>query len=136
MSNFQGALLANTPQLIPSYLCVMINSLFTVMIASNEYMQYAKHRKPLHVTSPAGEQASTYWLEIPFKYAIPLAALSSLLHWTASRAIFMVQMVVLGDNREIDPIHSISIIGYPSNAILLTIIVGTVIVGLRTAAAL
>ena len=72
--------LANIPQVLLSYLYLCFNALYTCMLVASEWAGYFYHRKPLRVTSPTGQQRSSYWLQLPFTYAIPLTVASGLLH--------------------------------------------------------
>ncbi len=53
---FAAALVANTPQVIVSYFYMAFNSLLTCMVSGHEWLQYAKNRRPLRVSSPEGQQ--------------------------------------------------------------------------------
>lgn len=87
-------LLANTPQLLLSISYVLYNGLFTSMHLAHEYSGYALERKPLRVTDPTGDQRSTYWLQLPLRYGIPLLVASSVLHWLVSQSIFLARVAV------------------------------------------
>lgn len=89
-----GVLLANTPQAVLSYLYLIFNALLTCMLVADEWTHYFNNPKPLRVSSPIGGQRSTYYLDFPWKYGIPLIVLSGLLHWLASQSVFMVQVTV------------------------------------------
>ena len=65
-------LLANLPQVILSFLYLMYNGLYTSMHMAHEYGGYATERKSLRVTTPRGTQRSTYWLQLPYTYGMPL----------------------------------------------------------------
>jgi hypothetical protein len=122
-----GAILANLPQALLSYLYLMFNGLLTCMLAAKEWSQYYLTKKPLRVTTPKGLQKSTYWLQVPLRYSIPLTVASFLLHWLASQSVFMVVIEILNDSspRELDV--KISTLGYSPVAMILTTILGTVI---------
>ena len=90
-------------------------------------MQYSKHRQPLRVTSPKGTQRSTYWLQLPYKYSIPLLILSSLLSWLASQSLFLVQIEIIETKATISGRIQLSSCGFSPGAMILTMIVGTVI---------
>ena len=144
-------ILANLPQIVLSYLYLLFNGLFTCMVAGmcskglgllflylttrkgNEWMQYAHRRSTLRVTSPKGAQRSTYWLQLPCTYSIPLLILSSLLSWLASQSIFVVQIDVLvpeylaDDYEDRAGSSTISSCGYSAGAIVLTLVVGSII---------
>ena len=85
----QAVLLANLPQTILSFLYLTYNSLFTCMLSGHEWSLFGHHHRTLRVTSPRPGQRSTYWLQIPYTYAIPLMTLSGLLHWLTSQSIFL-----------------------------------------------
>ncbi|KAF9060494.1 hypothetical protein BDP27DRAFT_420498 [Rhodocollybia butyracea] len=76
-----SVVLANLPQLIFSMIYLVFNSLCTKLFLALEWSSYAHSRKPLRVSDPHGEQRSTYFLNIPFRFGVPLMAYSSLLHW-------------------------------------------------------
>jgi hypothetical protein len=85
------ALIANFPQVILSFLYFAYNSLFTAMLMGQEWMSYASKRKGLRVSrKPSGFQRSTYFLQLPYRFSIPLVILSGMLHWLVSQSIFVV----------------------------------------------
>jgi hypothetical protein len=63
-------LFANLPQGILSFLYLTYNGLFTCMLGSYEWSRFARFRKPLRVTAPIESQRSTYYLQLPYTYAI------------------------------------------------------------------
>ncbi|KAI1100244.1 hypothetical protein F4804DRAFT_348730 [Jackrogersella minutella] len=83
-------LIANLPQFILSYCFLSYSSLFTRMLAEKEFNSYslAPH-KPLRVSYPVGHQTSTYWLQLPYIFSVPLLTMSTLLHWFATNSIFL-----------------------------------------------
>ena len=89
-----NALLANTPQLIVSLLYLLYNDCFTRMLLAYEYSKFASDRKALRVSSPRGQQRSTFWLQLPYRYILPIMTAMVLLHWLISRSIFLVQLKV------------------------------------------
>ncbi|KAL8997820.1 MAG: hypothetical protein Q9169_002992 [Polycauliona sp. 2 TL-2023] len=134
-------LIANLPQAVLCYVYILFNSLYTCMVAGQEWSHFANNRKTLRVSSPVGKQRSNYWLQLPYRYSIPLVILSSLLSWLASQSLFLVKINVLernGNTRSIQPDKSILTCGYSPGAIVLAISVGAVIMlaavllGLRT----
>ncbi|KAF2709364.1 hypothetical protein K504DRAFT_353366, partial [Pleomassaria siparia CBS 279.74] len=91
-----NVLIANSPQPILSCIYFMYNGLFTAMSGTLEWESFAQNRKGLRVSGDAvGNQRSTYFLSLPYRFGIPLVALSSVLHWLVSQAIFLVNI----DNR-------------------------------------
>ena len=121
-------LLANSPQALLSFLYLTYNGLFTCMLHAQEWSGYASERKPLRVTSPKGEQRSTYRLQLPYKYGIPLLILSGTLHWLVSQSIFLARITTLGLDGTLDHTQSVSTCGYSPIAIITVIIVGAIVV--------
>ncbi|PUU76467.1 hypothetical protein B9Z19DRAFT_1194727 [Tuber borchii] len=119
----QSILLANLPQTILSFLYLTYNSLFTCMLAGHEWSLFSHHHRTLRVTSPRPGQRSTYWLQMPYTYAIPLMILSGLLHWLASQSIFLARVLISDPfGREIT--RTISTLGYSCIAIISALTVG------------
>ena len=87
-------LIANLPQFILSFLYLTYNSLFTCMLSGHEWSLFSHHHRTLRVTSPRLGQRSTYWLQIPYTYAIPLMTVSGLLHWLTSQSIFLAKVEI------------------------------------------
>ncbi|KAI8938163.1 hypothetical protein NX059_005828 [Plenodomus lindquistii] len=121
-----GILLANMPQVILSYLYLAFNALYTNMFVAREWSGYAKQRKPLRVTSPLGQQRDTYWLNVPFRWAIPMTITSGIFHWLVSQSIFLVQITVT-NAADRQKTRQISTCAYSPVAIILCTIVGSVI---------
>jgi hypothetical protein len=94
-----GVLFANTPQALLSYLYLAYNALYTNLFVAHGFTSYMHERKALRVTAPRGKQRDTYWLNVPFRYAIPMTVMSGLFHWLASQSIFMVQITITNDQR-------------------------------------
>jgi hypothetical protein len=63
-------LFANLPQGILSFLYLTYNGLFSCMLGAREWSQFARFRKALRVTAPMENQRSTYYLQLPYTYAI------------------------------------------------------------------
>lgn len=82
-------LASNSPQIILSICYFSFNAFFTRTQTENEWSSYSLSYKPLRVSVPRGEQTSTYRLQLPYKYSLPLLAISALLHWILSNAIFL-----------------------------------------------
>ena len=125
------ALMANSPQLVFSVLYFMYNGLYTCMLASHEWSRLAQHKKALRVTSPTHVQRSTYWLQLPYRYGLPLSAACSLMHWLISQSIFLARIDVYDPRGQIkegaldDPgSGSVSTCGYSVPAIILAMILG------------
>ncbi|WJG35913.1 uncharacterized protein FOBCDRAFT_140710 [Fusarium oxysporum Fo47] len=84
-------ILCNLPQLIFSLLYFQYNGLFTCMAAAKEWSDFGHKRNSLRVSSnPRGEQRSRYFLQLPYRFSIPLLVASILMHWMLSQSIFLV----------------------------------------------
>ena len=127
-----NVLVANSPQLILSFLYFAYNGLWTYMLLSQEWFSYAQKAKGLRVTSSRGEQRSTYRLQLPYRYGIPLMMMSGLLHWLVSQSIFLMLLSAYDADDNDIPAASYITCGYSPIAILTSILVGslTLIVGL------
>lgn len=86
-------LLSNTPQLALSILYFLCNGILTSMLAAAEYNDYAVRRRPLRVSWPKGQQRSTYYLSLPYRYSVPLISVAAALHWLLSQSIFFVNII-------------------------------------------
>ncbi|MCJ1470576.1 hypothetical protein MMC07_009222 [Pseudocyphellaria aurata] len=86
-----NVLLANLAQPILSLIYFTYNGIFTCMLAEREWNRFGQKRGGLRVTSiPSGSQRSSYFLQLPYRFAIPIMLLSGLLHWLVSQSIFLV----------------------------------------------
>lgn len=98
------------------------------MLVSHEYAQFATTRKALRVTRPRGQQRSTYWLQLPYKYSVPMMSIMVLLHWLASRSIFLVQIAIYDNTGLHVPDRDINACGFSPLAILLAFCLSTVMI--------
>ncbi|KIK68784.1 hypothetical protein GYMLUDRAFT_256438 [Collybiopsis luxurians FD-317 M1] len=125
---FVAVLISNLPQLILSMIYLVFNSLCTTLFLAFEWSSYARCRKPLRVSSPNGKQRSTYFLQIPYRFSLPLLAYSALLHWLVSQSVFLVKVTYwenLDNNNSMrDPNKGILNCGYSPAGMILTIIAG------------
>ncbi|RMY46955.1 hypothetical protein D0865_08957 [Hortaea werneckii] len=120
-------LLANLPQAIVSFLYLAYNGLFTCMCLAHEYSKYGlpDRKKALRVTSPRGQQRSTYYLQLPFRYAAPLLLASTTLHWLISQGIFLARISTTDYKGQGNSAHDFSEVGYSCLPILLAMLLGT-----------
>lgn len=135
MGNLEGSiglhinvLIANLPQLIVSFLLLTYNGLFTGMLLADEWNGYAHERKPLRVTDPNGTQRSTYRLQLPYKYGIPLLIVSAVLHWLVSQSLFLVNVTKYDANGQETTKYSVLPLGYSCIAIITVILLGAVMI--------
>jgi hypothetical protein len=122
-----NTLIANTPQLIFSALYFMCNAILTNMALAAEWDRFAISRKGLRVsTPPQGHQRRTHFLSLPYRYGVPLIALSTLLHWLISQSIFLVRIVVYRDG-ERERSGDTMTVGYSPPAIVIGVCVGVLL---------
>ncbi|KAJ4348981.1 hypothetical protein N0V95_004978 [Ascochyta clinopodiicola] len=137
-----NSLIANTPQLVLSMSYFAYNAYFTNMLLGYEWLSYAQKRKGLRLSrSPTGEQRSTYFLQLPYRFGIPLVILSGILHWLVSQSIFLVSIDLYDymDNKSVagqqwlrdsvrwddDRPLSITTCGYSPIAIIFVLVIGS-----------
>ncbi|KAH3940622.1 hypothetical protein HBH70_025720 [Parastagonospora nodorum] len=74
--------IANSPQILLSFMYFAYNSLFTAMLMGYEWVSYAHKRKGLRTSrKPLGGRRSTYFLQLPYRFGVPLIFVSGTLHW-------------------------------------------------------
>ena len=105
------ALVANAPQALLSFLYMVYNTLFTLMYLGEDwdmfgaYTATTRHRlqitskkqthRYLRVSDPKGKQKSTHFLNLPFRFALPLICVSGLLHWLMSQSLYLANISVI-----------------------------------------
>jgi hypothetical protein len=89
---WQAVSFANSWQLEVSILYLFYNSLLTRLCVGVEWSHFAATRpRFLRTSCPNGMQRSTYFLSLPFRYAIPLSVSLAMLHWFVSQSVFLAQ---------------------------------------------
>jgi hypothetical protein len=63
-------LFANLPQGILSFLYLTYNGLYSCMLGAHEWSLFATRRRAVRVTAPVAQQRSTYYLQLPYWYAV------------------------------------------------------------------
>jgi hypothetical protein len=130
--------LANLPQVILSTIYYVYNGIFTCFMLGTEWNSYMSKRKGLRVSGPPrGAQRSTYFLQLPYRWALPLMVLSGTLHWLCSQSIFLVTIQFdrralngtvtsgpIGSNDSEQGTNEYFTCGYSPPAILAVIIIG------------
>ncbi|KAJ5929150.1 hypothetical protein N7454_006998 [Penicillium verhagenii] len=86
-------LFVNFPQIIITLIYAIYNNTLSRMLLASEYNSYATERKPLRVSFPSGQQRSTYYLFMPYKYTVPFLLLFTLAHWLTSEALSFAQLI-------------------------------------------
>ena len=125
-----ATLIANTPQLVLSFLYVTLNGLVTSMFVAREWSSYMLKRKALRVSKPTSPQRRTYFLQLPYRVAVPLIVLSLLLHWLVSQSIFLA--VVSTYNPDGDLASDIAVVtcGFSPVAMIFCIVAGGVLIAI------
>ncbi|KAF4993614.1 hypothetical protein FGRMN_6332 [Fusarium graminum] len=122
-SLFWNVLLSNLPQLIFSLLYFQYNGLFTCMAAAREWSEFGRKRSSLRVSShPRGQQRSRYFLQLPYRFSVPLVLTSILMHWMLSQSIFIVAVEEDDVYGQYDAYWSVLTCGYSPIAMIFVIV--------------
>lgn len=130
LSTTSLTIIANTPQLLLSLVYLMINRLITAMSVSREWAAFATSRKGLRTTKPMGSQRSTYWLQIPYRIAVPMMAVSTALHNITSQVLFFGKIRVYANDvaTTASVLEEVSGLGFSNAALMaLTILVSVLL---------
>jgi hypothetical protein len=112
LATLVNAVLANIPQLILTLGYLTVNTICTSMASAEEWNNFAVLRKALRVTQPRGSQRSTYFLQLPYKWSLPLIITSATLHWLLSQSLFLVRMDYYDRQGRMLTDDSISVCGF------------------------
>jgi hypothetical protein len=100
------------------------------MLAAAEYNSYsyattATH-KPLRTSwrRPGTAQRSTYYLSIPWRYGIPLLAISTTLHWLLSLTFFLVLSQRRDPGQNVISSPDVGQVGFSLFGLFLTLVIG------------
>lgn len=110
------ALFSNMPQVVLSFCYLNMNTLCTSIACAEEWNHFGITRKGLRVTKPEGEQRSTYFLQLPYRWAVPLMVVSGLLHWLLSQSFYLVRYEQL--SRTGEPQSSTSACGFSMSSLV------------------
>lgn len=119
-----SVLIANTPQALLSFLYLCLNGVLTNLFLADEWSGYARHRKPLRVSNRRGQQRGDYFLSLPFRIAIPLTAVTAVLHWLCSQAIFLVVIARYDELGKVRDSFDVATCGFSPIAMIFTLLVG------------
>jgi hypothetical protein len=93
---FVNVMFCNMPQVALSLLYLNYNGLMTDMSLAREWSLYGTERKGLRVsTVPEGFQKSKYFLQLPYRYGIPILVVTGILHWLVSQSMFFVSILTI-----------------------------------------
>lgn len=115
-ATFYNAWLANTPQDLLSFCYMNFNSFCTAIASAQEWNNRGPSgtRKGLRVSKPRGQQSSTYFLQLPYRWALPLPSVNRTLHWLLPQTLFLVCTDQYNANGLVDPVSSRSACGVSS----------------------
>lgn len=118
-----NAFIANAAQPVFSVLYFSYNGVFTCMAAAHEWSTYGVSRQGLRVsTGVKGTQRSTYFLSLPYSFALPLVLCSAVMDWLISQSIFLVAVEAYDASHTCDPTSDVTTCGYSPMAIIFSFI--------------
>lgn len=124
-------IVANIPQIVISGIYVFYSGLLTTMLSAQELAGFATTAKGLRVSPPkAGQQRSSYFLQVPYRFALPILASMAALHYFVSQSIYLVRLNeydILG-NRKWPNFESV--VGYSLQGTLAATILGAAMLAL------
>lgn len=124
-----NAWMANLPQLLVSLSYLVLNGLVTCMALAHEWNQFASSRKSLRVIKPEGKQRSTYFLQLPYRWSTPLAAISCLVHWLTSQTFFLIRLTAMNSDGQLLEEESLSACGVSKlSAFVLVVMLGALVI--------
>ncbi|KAK1544158.1 hypothetical protein CPAR01_04791 [Colletotrichum paranaense] len=122
-----NVLVANTPQVIMSMIYFSYNAIFTSLSLITEWDRLGTELKGLRVSSHCqGDQRQTYFLQLPYRYSLPLTIFSGGLHWLISQSIFLVNIETWPPGRT--SYGNIMSCGWSPIGIICVIVAGTIMV--------
>ncbi|KAI8722701.1 hypothetical protein NCS52_00414600 [Fusarium sp. LHS14.1] len=83
-----AVVVANLPQMIFSVITFSLNNLLTVIYTAQEWENFSRQRKTLRASEPKGEQRSTYFLQLPYRIAVPFNVATGVISWLLSNSVF------------------------------------------------
>ena len=121
-----AVLVANAPQLVLSLLYFSLNGLCTSQALAKEWNDFAHERKGLRVSRPreGTAQRKTHFLSLPWRYAIPLAFASFVLHALVSQSIFFASVGSVNVDGEMFDPYTVVTCGFSPMAIILVLAAG------------
>lgn len=122
---FANVLLANTPQTVMSLIYFNFNALFTSISLITEWDRFGKEQKGLRVSSHRqGDQRQAYFLQLPYRYSLPLTVFSGAMHWLISQSLFLVNIEIWDSHDK--KIDSVTSCGWSPIGIICVVVTGTI----------
>lgn len=97
---YRSLLLADQPEALFSLFDVQLNAMCTAMARMADWNSFAGHWKGLRVSKSHGEQCSTYFLSLFYRFAVPLILTSICLQWLLSQTFSMRITYAMGYDKE------------------------------------
>lgn len=94
------------------------------MLATAEWADYSVRRRGLRVAWPRGQQRATNFLSLPYTYAVPIMAASTMLHWLISESLFAVRITNFHHDGSENKQGLISAVAYSSFAAVFALSMG------------
>lgn len=123
-----ATLIANLPQAILSFLYLALNGIITSMFLAAEWASYSVARKTLRVSKPTRPERRTYFLQLPYRVAVPMIGMSALLHWLVSQSIFLAVISTYNRDGALADATAVVTCGFSPLAMVFCIVVGFVLV--------
>lgn len=103
--------------------------MLTSVLLTAEFCDFTRRKKGLRVSDkPTGDQRSTYWLQLPYRYALPMMTVMAVLHWLVSQSIFLVNVSTYDNNGIRVPGRDISACGYSMYGLVASLSVGLLLI--------
>jgi hypothetical protein len=125
---------ANSFQVLVSFLYLFYNNILTRQVVADEFLRFLdgdNGKKALRVSSPKNSvQRSSYFLSLPWKFAVPQMIAFMLLHWLVSQSIFIVLTSAwnIAPEKARVPGTDATRLGFSCAGILLVLILATTLV--------
>jgi len=111
--------LANVPQIVLSMAYFALNRVCTSICFTREWNAYSIHRKGLRTSETSGERRPAYFVQLPYRWAVPLTAISGVLHWLLSRSFYLIVFEIRDEDGIIVESSSVSAVGYSNRGLLI-----------------
>lgn len=123
-----SVILANIPQVLMSLIYFNYNALFTCIFLADEWDRFfGEKKKGLRVSTwPQGHRRQTYFLQLPYRYSLALAAFSGGLHWLISQSIFLIRVESYDDDDKFSNENTFS--EWSPVGIILVMVAGAVLI--------
>ncbi|KAI9148394.1 Long-chain-alcohol oxidase FAO2 [Paramyrothecium foliicola] len=118
---------ANSPQALISSIYYLYNKILTNMVLASEFGRFASVRKPLRVSLPHGQQYSTFWIQLPYWYSLPVLTVMGFLHWTVSRSVYVIYLSVNYIDGAEDESWEVKACGFSGYAMMISLCLGVIL---------